>query len=70
MVGNFAVNVLASFQDRMAPSENSNGTTGMENTAVAPVNETDQDSGPEEDHSHSERARSSSWAGCRKSSWH
>jgi len=41
MVGNFAVNVLASFQDRMVPSENSNGTTGMENTTVAPVNEAD-----------------------------
>ena len=41
MVGNFAVNVLASFQDRMAPSENSNGTTGMENTTVGTVDEAD-----------------------------
>ena len=70
MVGNLAAEMLASFEDRMAPPGNSNGTTGMGNTAVASVNEADQDSKAEQDHSPRERARSTSWAGCQESPWH
>jgi hypothetical protein len=41
MVGNLATEMLVSFRDRMAPPGNSNGTTGVENTAVGTVDEAD-----------------------------